>query len=122
MGGFLLRGDDMDEGIIGTNTAGTINYSGTIHPGYHVALVKDMDSSDVATDMLNVHTLLPPITDPIDKLIYEIVSNDLDLTDDQVGFILADKYNIRNKDGTPLARQSINPRRRTLEKMGYTVR
>lgn len=74
-------------------------------------------------DLLRIaHAGNPPITDPTDKAIYEIVSNDPDLADDQVGFILADKYNIRNKDGTPLARQSINPRRRTLEKMGYTVR
>ena len=64
-----------------------------------------------------------PIKDSIDKAIFEIVDRDPDLKDDQVSAALAkDPYNIHNKDGSALSRQSINNRRNKLKVMGYRVR
>ena len=62
---------------------------------------------------------LPSITDPTDQLIYDIVSKDPDLTDDQV----AKRLSVKSpKTGEPLSRQAINTRRNKIGAMGYTVR
>lgn len=61
---------------------------------------------------------LPPVTDEIDQFILNLVTADPDLTDDQV----AARLPYRNKNGLPFSRQAINPRRRKLKAMGYTVR
>ena len=51
-----------------------------------------------------------PITDPTDQRIYDIVKNDPDLSDQQIG----------QKIG--MKRQNVNRRRKKLEAMGYKVR
>lgn len=61
---------------------------------------------------------LQPIEDPTDKQIYDLVHGDPDLTDAQV----AAKLKVRNARGEPITRQSVNTRRRALQKMGYKVR
>jgi hypothetical protein len=62
----------------------------------------------------SVHTTegsnLPPITDLIDQRILQLVSEDPDLTDEQIG------------ERVNLGRQAVNTRRKRLEKMGYSVR
>jgi hypothetical protein len=53
---------------------------------------------------------LPPVKDPTDKRILELVTKNPDLTDTEIGQQLY------------LCRSSVNPRRRSLEKSGYKVR
>ena len=62
---------------------------------------------------------LPPITDPIDQLILEMVTDDPDLADKQIGARLAGRMPNRPQG---LSRQAVNVRRRKLEDMGYRVR
>jgi hypothetical protein len=64
--------------------------------------------------LMSAHTAdgsnLPPITDPIDQRILQLVSEDPNLTDEQIG------------ERVSLGRQAVNTRRKRLEKMGYSVR
>lgn len=53
---------------------------------------------------------LPPVTDPTDLRILELVTRDPDLKDQALGQQLG------------LSRQAVNERRRKLQAMGYTVR
>lgn len=53
---------------------------------------------------------MPPIKDPLDQEILDLVTDDPDLTDEQIG----DKVN--------LSRTAVNTRRRALQKAGYRVR
>lgn len=53
---------------------------------------------------------LPPVMDEIDRRILEIVTDDPDLTDSQVGAKIG------------LTRGAVNPRRRALGKAGHRVR
>ena len=55
-------------------------------------------------------TTLPPVTDPTDQKILELVSKNPTLTDYAIGMELN------------ISRQAVNERRRKLQAMGYTVR
>lgn len=55
---------------------------------------------------------LPPVTNAIDKKILELVTDNPDLTDKQVG----------KEQGVNLTRQQVNTRRKRLKAMGYRVR
>ncbi len=61
---------------------------------------------------------LPPIDDPVDQLIWEMLKVDPDLSDEQV----SQKLPVSGKAGRSLCRQAVNERRRALQKMGYPVR
>ncbi len=63
---------------------------------------------------------LPQLTDPVDRKIFEIVTGDPDINDDQLGLKLADFFPGEYPSG--MSRQSTNVRRRKIEAMGYKVR
>jgi hypothetical protein len=53
---------------------------------------------------------LPPVTDPTDKRILELVTDDPDLSDRQIGAQIS------------MTRENVNKRRNKLKSMGYKVR
>jgi hypothetical protein len=59
---------------------------------------------------------LPPITDPIEQKILDLVTKDPDLTDKELIGIICDELDIK------LSRQAITGKRKILKRLGYRVR
>jgi len=69
-----------------------------------LTMLANLDESDAHG------STLPPIEDPTDKRIFDLVTDDPDLTDKQIAQYLG------------ITRQAVNSRRRRLKLMGYKVR
>jgi hypothetical protein len=75
-------------------------------------LTDQLDYSDLklSRNSLENRKVLPPITDPTDQRIIDIVRKDPSISDQEIG------------GQVKLSRQAVNKRRNGLEKMGYKVR
>jgi len=99
--------------------------AGIIQPGYEAKNEQEAKAIEVVnashnllagvvgnSDMQQIgETALPKIEDPTDQRIWELIKEDLSITDTALAQKLGN-----------IGRQSVNTRRRSLEKMGYKVR